>query len=157
MQTLTVSFFGHRRVEAFAIVEQQLDFLVGDLIRKNEYVEFLVGRNGDFDQLVTAAIRRAKKSIFDGNSSLTWVQAYSSAEYAHDTDAFDRYYDAVEVCEAAAAAFPKAAIQTRNRAMVDRSDLCVFYVIRSDGGAWQTLQYARRTSKKIVLISDSVV
>ena len=157
MQTLTVSFFGHRRIEDFDIVEQQLDILVGELIRNNEYVEFLVGRNGDFDQLVTAAVRRAKKNIFEGNSSLTWVQAYSSAEYAHDTDAFDRYYDSIELCEAAAAAFPKAAIRIRNREMVDRADLCVFYVIRSDGGAWQTLQYARSKCKKMVLIGDSVV
>ena len=156
MQMLTVSFFGHRRVESFDVVGQQLDILVEDLIRNNEYVEFLVGRDGDFDQLAAAAVRRAKKSIFDGNSSLTWVQAYSSAEYAHDADAFDRYYDAVELCEAAAAVFPKAAIQTRNRAMVDRSDLCVFYINKSEGGAWQTLQYARKKHKRILFLYDSV-
>ena len=154
MQTLTVSFFGHRRVERFDAVEQQLDEIVGDLIRENAFVEFRVGRDGDFDQLATAAVRRAKRNVFEGNSSLIWVQAYRRAEYAQDTDAFDRYYDLVEMCEPAAAAYPKAAFQIRNREMVDRSDLCVFYVVRSVGGAWQTLQYAREQNKRMILLND---
>ena len=157
MQTLTVSFFGHRRVERFDAVERQLDAIVGDLIRENAFVEFLVGRDGDFDQLATAAVRRAKRNMFAGNSCLIWVQAYPSAAYARDADAFDTYYDLVELCDASAAAYPKAAIGIRNREMVDRSDLCVFYVVRSFGGAWQALQYAKKQNKRMILLNDDEI
>ena len=41
-----VSFIGHRRVDDFYFVENQLDNIIGDLIRTKEYVEFYVGKNG---------------------------------------------------------------------------------------------------------------
>ena len=115
---------------------------------------FLVGREGDFDQIAASAIRRAKRYIFDANSSLVWVQPYQRAEYLRDPAAYERYYDRIEMCEASESAYPKAAIQCRNRAMVDRSQLCVFYVTRDGGGAWQTMQYAVRRQKAVINLSE---
>ena len=34
--------------------------------------------------------------------------------------------------------------------MVDRSDLVVFWVLCESGGAWQTMQYARKMKKRFV-------
>lgn len=154
MADLTVCFFGHRRIDDYDAVEQKIFNLAGDLIRRNEYVDFLVGRDGDFDQIAAAAIRRAKQSVFDGNSSLCWVQPYQRAEYLRDPAAYERYYDRIELCEASESAHPKAAIQRRNRVMVDRSQLCVFYVAEEAGGAWQTMQYAVRRQKAIINLSE---
>ena len=58
MNTYTVSFFGHRYIDNPFSIENALDELIGSLLRSKEYVEFLVGRNGDFDQLVSSAICR---------------------------------------------------------------------------------------------------
>jgi hypothetical protein len=63
LDIFTVSFFGHRRIEDFRQVEKQLDELVRRLIREKEYVDFLIGRNGEFDQFVSSAVRRAKRDI----------------------------------------------------------------------------------------------
>ncbi len=52
MRTFTVSFFGHRQIEAPFQVESQLEKLISQLLQQNEFVEFLVGREGEFDQLV---------------------------------------------------------------------------------------------------------
>ena len=60
MDTYTVSFFGHRHIDNPLAIDAALDDLIGTLLRSKEYVEFLVGRNGDFDQLVSSAIRRCK-------------------------------------------------------------------------------------------------
>ena len=46
----------------------------------NEYIEFLVGRDGEFDQLVSSTIRRCKRTIRDDNSSLVLVLPYMTAE-----------------------------------------------------------------------------
>ena len=37
---------------------------------ENEYVDFLVGRDGEFDQLVSSAIKRMKNEMGYYNSSL---------------------------------------------------------------------------------------
>ena len=153
MQIFTVSLFGHRRVHDYAEIEQQLHFLVYDLISNHEFVEFLVGRDGEFDQLAASTIRRVKRDVFDANSSLVWMQAYPRSEYMRDPKAYDDYYDIVELCDASAKAHPKAAIQLRNRSMVDRSDLCIFYVERRYGGAWETLKYAQKKNKRITLLN----
>lgn len=154
MADLTVCFFGHRRIDDWDVAEQKVYNFAGELIRRHEYVDFMVGREGDFDQIAAAAIRRAKQAVFDANSSLIWVQPYQRAEYLRDPAAYDCYYDRVELCEASESAHPKAAIQCRNRAMIDRSDLCVFYVEKASGGAWQTMQYAIRKHKQIINLFD---
>ena len=155
MNICTVSFFGHRQIDRFFEAEERVADLVGRLISQQEYVEFLLGREGEFDQLVASAVRQAKRNIRDDNCELVWVMPYPKAEYANNEDSFDAYYDRVEVCEDSAQAHPKAAIQIRNRSMVDRSDLVVCYVEHQSGGAFQTMQYAQRCNKEIInLASD---
>ncbi len=72
----TVSFFGHRQIDEARQVVEQLDELVRRFIREKEYVDFLVGRNGEFDQYAASAVRLAKKDIDDANSSLILVLPY---------------------------------------------------------------------------------
>ena len=118
-------------------------------------MDFLVGRNGEFDQLVTSEIRRAKQDLHFGNSSLIWVMPYNMAEYRENRESFDQYYDSVEICPESCDTHPKTAYQIRNRSMVERSDLVVFFVTHESGGAYQTMQYAKRIGKDIINITDS--
>lgn len=120
------------------------------MLKEHEYVEFLVGRDGEFDQIVSSAILRYKKQMDSVNCSLTWVMPYLKADYVNNQDSYDCYYDSVEVCDKSAHAHPKSAIQIRNKEMIDRSDLCVFYVTRKNGGAYQTLRYAEKTGANII-------
>ena len=150
----TVCFFGHRQIDDFSLVEQKVEMLIVRLLNEHEYVEFLVGREGEFDQLVTSAILRCKKRLDTANCSVTWVMPYLKADYVKNSDSYDNYYDYVEVCEQSANTHPKAAIQIRNRAMVDRSDLCVFYVTHKGGGAYQTLQYAEKANANIINLCE---
>ena len=156
MQIFTSSFFGHRMIEDYDHVEQMIYNIVSSCLEEKEYVDFLVGREGDFDQIVASAVRRAKKEIYDANSSLVWVQPYLKADYRDHPEGYEAYYDSIEVCGESEVAHPKAAIQIRNRSMVDRSDLCVFYVIKECGGAWQTMQYAKKQQKEIINIYDLI-
>ena len=54
----TVSFFGHRIIPEFREAEDRVEALVHALLLEKEYVEFLVGRDGDFDQIVSSAVKR---------------------------------------------------------------------------------------------------
>lgn len=154
MNTYTVSFFGHRQIDNPFQVEQQLEKLISDLLRHKEFVEFLVGRDGEFDQLVSSTVRRCKRNVRDDNSVLVWVMPYEKAEFQNDEDSFLNYYDEIEVCAEAANKHFKSAFQIRNRSMVDRSNLSVFFVERKTGGAYQTLNYAKKAGVNIINLAD---
>ena len=150
LDTFTVSFFGHRQIDRFFDAEEKVAAVVRKLITEKEYVELLIGRDGEFDQIVSSTVKRAKRGLRDDNSELTWVMAYPKAEYANNADSFDEYYDRVEVCDEATQSHPKSAIQIRNRSMVDRSDLVVCFVDHQSGGAYQTMQYAQKCGKEVI-------
>ena len=54
MNIYTVCFFGHRYIERGTEISDRLDKLLHDLITQKEYVDFLIGRDGDFDLLASA-------------------------------------------------------------------------------------------------------
>ena len=149
----TVSFFGHRQIDNFTAVEQRLEELIRELIATKEYVEFLVGRNGEFDQMAASTVLRMRRMLRDDNSALILVLPYPTAEFLNNQTAFENYYTDIEVSDAAARGHFKSAIQTRNREMVDRSDLIVCCIERKKGGAYQTVQYAKKMEKHIVNVS----
>lgn len=154
LEIYTVSFFGHRFINNFRLIEDRLEELLIKLLKEHEYVDFLVGRNGDFDQLVSSTIKRVKREFRDDNCSHILVLPYNSSQFQNNEDSFAEYYDEIEICPEANAAHFKAAFQTRNRAMIDRSDLIVCYIDHNSGGAYQSVQYAAKHGKTVINLAD---
>ena len=155
LNTFTVCFFGHREIECTDMLEHNLDILLHNLIITKEYVEFLIGRNGEFDLLASSAIKRAIRRYSCGNTSLTLILPYINADYRDNEQSYLDYYDNIEICEESAEAHFKSAIQVRNRSMIDRSDLGIFYATHK-GGAFHAMQYALKQNKPIINLADSV-
>lgn len=150
-EKLTVSLFGHRIIDDYLTAEQKLYELLRIIMsRGDREVEFLVGRNGDFDLIATSVIRRLKREINAENVFITLVLPYETAELRNNTEAFETFYDSIEISEASADKNFKYAITARNRDMIDRSDMVVVYVKNQSGGAYQSLRYAEKNEKKIV-------
>ena len=154
MDIYTVSFFGHRLVERASEIEVGLEILLHDFITKKEYVEFLIGRDGEFDLLAASSIRRAVKRYGYGNTSIILVLPYMKAEYRDNKQYYLSYYDEVEICSESSDAHYKSAIQVRNRYMVDRSDLVVCCIQHKSGGAYRTMQYAKKQGKQVRNLAD---
>ncbi len=150
LDVFTVAFFGHRTVDHFIQIEKLLEEQIRKLIDEKQYVEFLVGRNGDFDRCVASSVRRVRKKHRDDNSSLVLILPYLTAEYRNNAESFHGYYTDIEICDAASKAHPKSAIRIRNREMVERADLIICYVEPRKGGALQTMQYAMTREKTII-------
>ena len=150
MNIYTISFFGHRDFYEHHKCENKLILIIKDLINTKEYVEFLIGRNGEFDTFISSIIREIKNSTWDKNSALTLVLPYATSEYINNKESFDKYYDEVEICRSSSTAHYKSAIQIRNKEMVNRSDLIIFYVEQNYGGAYQTLEYAKKLNKNFI-------
>ena len=154
MKTLSVCFFGHRNIGCFSRVGELVEQTIESLLRQNEFVEFLVGREWDFDQIVSSAIVKAKRDYGTDSLCHTLVLPYMKADYKNNIATFENYYDEIEICDQSASAYPKAAIQIRNHYLVDRSDYCVFYVEHKAGGAWQTMRYALKQEKRVVNLAE---
>lgn len=148
----TVCLFGHRQIENVIEVGTALRNAIEKILSDHEYVEFLIGREGEFDILAASVIKSIMRDRDIGNCSLTLVMPYIRADFEKNQEEYEMYYDSVELCEQSAAAHPKAAIRIRNRAMVDRSDLCIFFVIHPSGGAYQTMKYVESINKNILRI-----
>ena len=156
MEIYTVSLFGHREINQPIMVAEKLEKIIRKLISGKEYINFLIGRDGEFDIIAASVIRRIIKELDCGNSSLTLVLPYMKAEYRDNEQEYLTYYDEVEICPESSKTHFKAAIQVRNRNMIDRSDLVILFVERKKGGAYQSLRYANRTGKWIMNIAEGV-
>ena len=153
MKILTVAFFGHRHIENPRHIERLIEQYVQNLIDENEYVDFLVGRNGDFDMCVSSAISRVWERYRSNNSSLILVLQYPTAEYLNSKEYFHEFYSYVEISDKAAASHPKSAIKIRNKEIADRADLIICYLTKNQGGAYDAVTYCQKTSKPIINIS----
>lgn len=152
MDIYTVSFFGHREIENALEVERKLEAIITELIKTKQYIEFLVGREGEFDILAASVVKRVKKQMDYGNCSLIWVLPYMKAEFRDNEKDFLDYYDDVEICAMSAKAHFKSAMQIRNRALVDRSDLVICCIQHKSGGAYKTVQYAEKRGADIYFL-----
>ena len=154
MDIYTVSFFGHREIKNALEVERKLEAKITELIQTKQYIEFLVGREGEFDILAASVVKRVKKQMDYGNCSLIWVLPYIKAEFRDNEKNFLEYYDDVEVCEQSSKAHFKSAMQIRNKAMVDRSDLVICCIQHQNGGAYKTICYAQKANKQIINVYE---
>ncbi|MBQ3151068.1 MAG: hypothetical protein IJB86_07505 [Clostridia bacterium] len=154
MQIYKVAFFGHRFINNVFKVENLLKEQILKLLSEKSYVEFLVGRNGDFDQCVSSSVISVKKSYRDDNSSLILVLPYLTAEFLNNKESFSKYYDEIEITCSDKYVHPKAAFKIRNRQMVDRADLVICYVEKNEGGARQTVRYATEQGKMVINLAE---
>ena len=92
MNIFAVSFFGHRQLTRPFEAEKKLEELIQSLLAEKEYVEFIVGRSGEFDQLTASVIRRCRRTAGEENSSLVLVLPYETAEYRENKTSFEEYY-----------------------------------------------------------------
>ncbi len=51
MNIYRVAFIGHREIADFSYVENELYKVITRLVESKEYVEFYMGKNGEFDVL----------------------------------------------------------------------------------------------------------
>lgn len=120
----------------------------------NKIICYLGGR-GDFDELCATACRELKKER--GDIELIYVTPYislseqSKIRYNEEQGLYDSsIYPPIESTP------PRFAISKRNEWMILNSDLVIAYVIRSYGGAYKSLQVAKKRNKRIINICSLI-
>ena len=148
-----VAFIGHRKIYGPRHLENQIEDILREILRNNDFVEFYLGRNGDFDILTASVIKRTQNAVGHENSSLILVQPYTMK----DDPYFKEFYDEMEY-PISPKTPPKTAIIKRNQWMIDNADLLIAYVEPNRrGGAMTTLKYAQKKELSIINLTDSVL
>lgn len=150
MKAFTCSFFGHRDFRGSSEHYSKLYSLVKELLQKHEYVDFLIGGNGEFDRFAASVVHSFKGE----NCSLTLVLPYLTADFSRNMAAYENYYDNIEIYERSACAHFKGAIGICNRYIADRSDLIICCIERDNGGAYSAVRYAVKSGKPVINLSE---
>ena len=150
---MKIAFSGHSFVDSKCNVKN----LVKDQIRNNIFdsvsVTCYFGGYGDFDEICACVCRELKQE--GAKIELVYVTPYISVseqakiEEMQSRDLYDiSIYPPIENTP------PKFAILKRNEWMMTNADLIIVYVKHNYGGAYKSLQFAKRRGKRIINICD---
>ena len=150
MDIFRVTFFGHREVWNIRELEAKLIPILKNVMDTHTYIEFYIGRNGEFDEFVASIIKRLKKEREMSYNILILVLPYT----VKDMEYYEKYYDEMIIPESIGKAHYKNAISLRNRWMVDQTDLVIVNVERQSGGAYTAMRYAEKQNKEVINLNE---
>lgn len=145
-----VALFGHRNVDNICLIEEHLIPIIKNIIRTNTYVEFYIGRSGEFDELSASVIKRVQNEIGKENNELILVLPY----IVKDIEYYEKYYDSIIM---PIKSHFKSAITKRNEWMAENSEIVIGFVERNTGGAYSALKYAEKLNKTIINLANQTV
>lgn len=144
-----VALFGHRELQDLRTIEEGLAPLIQELIRTKEYVEFYIGRHGEFDEFAASVIKRTQNRIRHDNNVLILTIPYP----VKDMEYYEEYYDEIIIPDLGRP-HPKSAITKCNQWMVDTADSILAYIERKSGGAYKAISYAEKNSKSVINVAS---
>lgn len=135
---MTCAFFGHRDCPEH--IKDSLKATIIDLIKNKGVDRFLVGNNGSFDRLVIKALNECKNTFpqIDYCVVLAYLPNNNSFEYP---TIFPEGLESVP---------KKFAILKRNEWIIKNCDFLIAYVSRTFGGAYKSLEYAKKLGKTCI-------
>ena len=150
---MTIAFTGHSFVSSSDRVKEMVKEQIRNNITDVKLVTCYLGGYGDFDEICARACSELKREY--DCIKVVYVTPYiSSSEQAKIKEML-----LFGLCDASI--YPpienvplRFAISKRNEWMMTNADLIIAYVNRSYGGAYKSLQVAKRKKKKIINIYD---
>ena len=126
---------------------QSLCYKIEEQMTKEHITEFWVGNYGDFDRLCARAVRELQKKY--PLIRLCLVIPYITFEMNGNKTTYENHYDEIIMAEIPLGTPKKLWILKCNEYMVEHSDFLIGYVQHNRGGAYQTLQYAKKKHKML--------
>ena len=137
--------FGHRQV--FENITELLDKAVLEAAEQGCEI-FYTGAMGDFDNLFSSAVRKAKRCY--PNIKLICVKPYMTKDINENGEYLYTLYDDIIIPTELADIHYKTVITERNRWMISKSDIVIIYLNRNYGGTYNALKYARKQNKTVI-------
>ena len=148
---MIITFVGHATI---SFKEKVKEAVKEQILAETSHVKHFtcyIGGYGDFDETCALACRELK--MITDRFDVVYVTPYISLSEQEKINEMQ----ACGLCDTSVyppleSVPPRFAISKRNEWMVTNADLIVAYVSRSYGGAYKTLQMARRRKKRIINI-----
>lgn len=157
MKELNCCFTGHRLVPAE--VEPYLRRALEDTIRQlaaEGKISFLCGGARGFDTLAALTVLEIKKELPHLRLELILPCADQTKGWSEREIAlFQRIRESADRVEVLREEYVAGCMHERNRAMVDRSSVCVAYLTRATGGTRYTVDYARKKGLRLLIYSPT--
>ena len=144
------TFAGHREVYQ-PMLDAKIEKAIQELLQTDSEFIFYTGGMGEFNSKCASAVRSAKQQYPHLMIRLALVLPYMSNRL-NTEKAY--YYDEIIIPEELCGVHYKAAIQKRNRWMVDRADCLIAYLFRDFGGAYETVKYAKKQGKPVTNLAE---
>jgi len=152
---MTITFAGHSVIPYGNKVKETVKEQIRKHITNTEKITCYLGGYGDFDKICACACRELKKEYTD--IEIVYVTPYISLSAQQKVKEMERdglydtsMYPPIENVP------PKFAILKRNEWMMTNADLVIVYINHSYGGAYQSLQVAKRKKKTIINICELI-
>ena len=150
---MIITFVGHSNLHITEALTQKIYSRIQESIKGCSCITFYCGGYGDFDNHCASICRKIK--LENQGCEVVFVTPYitpaqqEKMKYLIDTKLYDStVYPPIEGTP------PRFAINKRNEWMVSESDLIIAYVAHTFGGAYKTLEYARRKKKNIINLAE---
>ena len=150
---MIISFAGHSFIPSSSKVKEMVKTQIRNNVIPGEPITFYLGGYGGFDDICACACRELKNEY--PSIELVYVTPYISISEQEKIKEMQSYglYDA-SIYPPLENVPPRFAISKRNEWMMTNAELIIAYVNRSYGGAYKSLQVARRRKKRIINICD---
>ncbi len=127
-------------MEESIMVREDLEDILTLLCLEKSYVQFYIGRNGEFDILAASTIKTIRQKYPYVLCDLILILPYT----VRDIEYYADYYDQIMTPDELQGMHPKRAIDERNRWAVEHADLVLVYVENEHGGAYRAREYAKK-------------
>ena len=150
---MIITFAGHAFITSNNRVKEIVKEQIRNHVDASGNITCYLGGYGNFDEICACACRELKQEHYD--IEVVYVSPYLSLQEQAKIKEMQRsgLYDA-SIYPPIEKTPPRFAISKRNEWMICKSDIVIAYVDHNFGGAYKSLQIAKRKKKKIINIYD---
>lgn len=152
---MIITFVGHSVISSKINVKEIVKEHIRRILIDAKYITCYLGGYGCFDEICACSCRELKQEI--PSIEIVYVTPYLGESEQNKIKDMERrgLYDS-SIYPPIENTPPKFAILKRNEWMVKNADIIIAYVNRDYGGAYRSLQIAKRKKKKIINICDDL-
>lgn len=150
---MTITFAGHSLITSIDCIKKMVKEQIRNIIVDSEMVVCYLGGYGDFDNICALACKELKREY--SGIEVVYIAPYISLSEQAKIKEMQSWglcdssiYPPIENVP------PRFAISKRNEWMIENADLIIAYVDHNFGGAYKSLQVAKRKKKKIINLYD---
>ena len=153
---MIITFVGHSTIYGELDLSVSIEKTILGNASSKDFISFYCGGYGDFDNLCAKTCCGLKNKSLD--CEVVFVTPYITEAQQEKIKQMleSKIYD-TSIYPPLENVPPKFAITRRNEWMIEQSDLVIAYVKHTHGGAYKTLEYARRKKKQIINLAERLL